>query len=208
MTRDDDLPPLWDRQPGESEQAYYAFQLYRDQETPRGYSRVVSELGKSKTLIHRWGSRWFWRDRTRAWDRHLEDELRREQIRETRAMGRRQARDMQAIGVLLMQPVELALRRLNDATRRAELEKLPLGDLIALSILAGRVLPRVLRAERDARGAPVQDLTQFLDDETGEVLDAPSPREVYDWTREAIAALEQATGGRLALPPGGETNGA
>lgn len=197
-----DLPDLWERQPGESEQAYYAFTVYRDQQIPRGTARVVSELGKSKTLIHRWSSRWFWRDRTRAWDRHLEDEVRREQIREARAMGRRQARDMQAIGLLLMQPVELALRRMNDPTKRAELERLPLGDLITLSILAGRVLPRVLRAERDARGAPVQDLTQFLDEDTGEIVPPPPARDTYEWMRQALAALESATGGRLALPPG------
>jgi len=198
----DDLPDPWERQKGESEQAYYAFQLYRDQSSPRGYSRVVSELGKSKTLIHRWGSRWSWRERARMWDRELEEQARAEQIKETRAMGRRQARDAQALQLVLMAPVEQALRRLNDPMHRAELENLKLGDLIALSVLAGRAFPRIARAERDARGAPIQDLTQFLDDETGEVVAPDSPREVYEQMREALAVLEQATGGRLQLPPG------
>lgn len=200
----DDLPDLWERQKGESEQAYYAFALYRDQDTPRGYAAVVSELSKSRTLITRWASKWFWRERTRAWDRFLEEQVRREQIKATKDMARRQARDAHAIETLLILPVEAALRRLQDPAAREELERVPLGDLIQLSLVTAKIFPAIARAEREARGAPIQDLTQFLDDDTGAMLEGPSPRETYDWTREAIAALEQATSGRLALPAGEE----
>lgn len=197
--------PLWDRQRGESEQAYYAFSVYRDQASPRGYSRVVSELSKSRTLITRWASRWYWRERTRAWDQFQEEIVRREQIKATREMARRQARDAEAFQHVLVAPVTAALRKLQTPAGRELLESLPLGDLIALSVLTGRVYPRVAQAERHARGAPIQDLTQFLDDDTGEIAEPASPRDTYDWMREALGALEDATGGRLALPPGGST---
>lgn len=198
----DDLPDLWERQPKETEQAYYAFCIYRDQTTPRGYAQVVSELAKSRTLITRWASRWYWRDRTRAWDRHQEEIVRREQIKQTKAMARRQARDAQAFQAVLIAPVEAAIRKLNTPQAREQLEQMPLGDLMALSLMTARAFPLVARAERDARGAPVQDFTQFLDDDTGEITEGPSTRETYDWYRDALSALEQATGGRLALPPG------
>lgn len=201
----DDTPDPWERQKGETEQAYYAFCLYRDQTIPRGYAAVISELGKSKTLIHRWGSRWYWRERTRAYDRHLEDQVRREQVAATKAMARRQARDAQAYQAVMIAPVEILLKRMADPTRRAEIEALSTGDLIQLSVLTGRLFPRMALSERMARGAPVQDLSQFLDDDTGEISAPTSPRETYDWMRDALGALEQATGGRLELPAAGET---
>lgn len=128
--------------------------------------------------------------------------MRREQIAETRQMARRQARDAHAFQALLLAPVEAALLKLNTPTGQEELKNLPLGDLIALGLVASRAFPRVAAAERMARGAPVQDLTAFLDQETGLVTDGPTPRELYEWQREALAALDAATGGRLALPPG------
>ncbi len=198
-----DLPELWERQPKESEQAYYAFCLYRDQDAPRGYAGVVSELGKSKTLIDRWGSKWFWRERARAWDRHQEDLVRRDQVRATKQMARRQARDAEAFQALLIAPVEMALLKLQNPATREEIANLPLADLVALSVLTGRLFPRIAHAERMARGAPIQDLSQFLDDETGDLKDdATDPAEEWDFFRGAVAALEQATGQTLQLPPG------
>lgn len=207
MSGKTELPELWERQPHESEQAYYAFQLYRDQSPPRHYAGVISDLGRSKTLIHGWGSKWFWRDRARAWDRHKEEVVRREEIRATREMARRQARDAQAYQMVLRTPVEVALRKLADPLYREELERMKIGDLIALSILTARAFPRVARAEREARGAPIQDLTQFLDDDTGEVKAPADAHEEYDWMRGALIALEQATSNRKQLPPGGTTDG-
>lgn len=202
MADDADLLQLWERQPGESEIAYYCFTLYRDQETPRGYAKVASESSRSLPLIKRWGRKWVWRERTRAWDRNIEEQARIATVKETRQMATRQARDMHAIELALMQPVEVLLKRLNDPIYAHELEQLKTGDLIALTLMAGRVLPRVLRAEREARGAPIQDLTQFLDEDTGETRESRTPAELYDWGREALAVLESATGGRLGLPPG------
>ena len=47
-TRDD----LWERQKGESAQAYEAFVLYRDLGAERSHVKVAQQLGKSLSLIH------------------------------------------------------------------------------------------------------------------------------------------------------------
>ena len=62
---------LWERQPKESAQAYEAFAIYRDMGTERSYAKVGRELGKSKTIIDRWGAEWNWAERVRAWDNEI-----------------------------------------------------------------------------------------------------------------------------------------
>ena len=53
----------WERQKGESAQAYEAFSLYRDKGVGRTVSAVVNELKKSRSLLDRWKDRWSWDDR-------------------------------------------------------------------------------------------------------------------------------------------------
>lgn len=204
MTRDEDLPDPWARQKGESEQAYYAFCLYRDQEAPRGYSRVVSELGKSKTIIARWGSRWAWVDRARMSDRAKQEEVRRSQVKEAVAMARRQATEAAGYQRVLSAPMIALVRKLETPMGVAELERLTFSQLYELSLLSARLFPHIARAEREARGAPIQDLSQFYDDDTGEIKEpVEDPGEIYDWFRSAAAALEAAGIKRPELPPGG-----
>ena len=51
-TKDD----LWERQPGESAQAYEAFAIYRDMGSNRSLRVVAEQLSKSDTLIKRWST--------------------------------------------------------------------------------------------------------------------------------------------------------
>ena len=62
---------LWDRQPGESAQAYEAARLYFDMGAQRSLEQVRRKLGKSKDLMERWSARWAWVDRAAAWDAML-----------------------------------------------------------------------------------------------------------------------------------------
>ena len=71
---------LWERQPGESAQAYEAFAIYRDMGSnrslgslPNSYPRVtrLSSVGAAK----KWG------ERCRAYDNHLDDVARQEALR-------------------------------------------------------------------------------------------------------------------------------
>ena len=77
ITLADDRDP-WERQPRESRIAYEAFTRYRDQDpvksgrAGRSGKQVAESLGRSKTLIHRWQSRFRWVDRVYEWDRHVD----------------------------------------------------------------------------------------------------------------------------------------
>ena len=50
----------WERQKGETPQAFEAFSIYRDMGSSRSTAKVGRKLGKSKNLMDRWSSRWEW----------------------------------------------------------------------------------------------------------------------------------------------------
>jgi hypothetical protein len=80
--------PLWEQQKGESKKAFDAFVVYRDQEK-RSYAEVGRAVGKSKTQMDRWGSRWHWVVRVAAYDRERDrDLLKLERANRHRALNR------------------------------------------------------------------------------------------------------------------------
>jgi hypothetical protein len=62
---------LWERQPRESDEAWEAFRLYLSLGSGRSYEKVRQQLGKSRTIIERWGRRWNWQERICARDNWL-----------------------------------------------------------------------------------------------------------------------------------------
>ena len=77
----------WQQQPGETDKAFRAFIAYRNLEPEeRSLARVVSELGKSRSLMEQWSSKWSWVERARAWDNHQELRLLEGRIEEKRQM--------------------------------------------------------------------------------------------------------------------------
>jgi len=59
----------WDRQLGESRQAFAAFTVYLELPGPRRSAAAAARfLGRSYALMARWRRRWQWRVRARAWD--------------------------------------------------------------------------------------------------------------------------------------------
>ena len=64
----------WERQKGESAQAFEAFFLYLEMGADRSIRAVSQELGKSKTLIDRWSRTHNWVERCRAWDNQIRQE--------------------------------------------------------------------------------------------------------------------------------------
>lgn len=81
---------LWERQVGESEKAFDAFVKYRDLAERRTLARVAQMLGCSSTNVERWASRWFWTQRTYAYDLIEEERFREQMSRDRVAMRRRQ----------------------------------------------------------------------------------------------------------------------
>lgn len=69
-------PQPWEKQIGESREAFAAFVHYRDMEGRRSILRTADDLGKNRILIERWSKKWSWRDRAHAWDDQLDYEVR------------------------------------------------------------------------------------------------------------------------------------
>lgn len=84
-----DEPCLWERQEGESGQAWEAFSLYRDLGEKRTVTEVVRQLQKSRSLIDRWKVRWYWEKRVLAYDNYLSKEALAEAVKEKREMSKR-----------------------------------------------------------------------------------------------------------------------
>jgi len=60
----------WDRQPGESENAFAAFDAYRLMGSDRSLTKLGGRLGKTRQMIEDWSWRHSWTMRTLAWDQH------------------------------------------------------------------------------------------------------------------------------------------
>ena len=79
----------WERQPGESEQAFEAFRIYRDLGMKRSNAEVCKQLSKSRQLISRWKSNYNWDERVRAYDNDLEKQQHAEAVKNLKDMTSR-----------------------------------------------------------------------------------------------------------------------
>ena len=79
----------WERQKGESAQAYEAFSIYLGMGAERSLSAVAKQLSKSLPLIKRWSREKEWQERVRAHDNELEREARKKVIADRKAMTER-----------------------------------------------------------------------------------------------------------------------
>jgi hypothetical protein len=66
-----DLDRPFERQPGESEQAYEAWQIYRDLGVSRSLEAVSQVLARSLPTIKVHSARWSWVERARLWDNRM-----------------------------------------------------------------------------------------------------------------------------------------
>lgn len=99
-----DLP--WERQKGESAQAFAAFLVYLQMGADRSLSAVGQRLGKSRALMERWSSANGWVERCRAWDNHLQREAKKAAAAEVRSMTRRHISIAQQIQGAAMQALK------------------------------------------------------------------------------------------------------
>lgn len=87
-----DKEEIWERQPGESVQAFEAFKVYRDLGLKRSNQEVCKQLSKSRQLISRWKAAWNWDERVRAYDNALEREAHKEAVKNLKDMTSRHIR--------------------------------------------------------------------------------------------------------------------
>lgn len=76
---------LWEKQKGESKQAYQAFQAYL-KSAKRTIPAVGAELGKSDNLLYGWCKKWNWDKRADAFDKNVMDEARKQLIQDQKDM--------------------------------------------------------------------------------------------------------------------------
>lgn len=79
----------WERQKGESAQAYEAFSIYLNLGAERSLKAVAQQLSKSLPLIKRWSREKEWQERVRAYDNELEREARKKAIAARKDMTER-----------------------------------------------------------------------------------------------------------------------
>lgn len=156
----EDARPLepWDRRANESDPAWEAFVLYRDSGASRSQTNVAKALGKTRQLLSGWSAQHDWVDRAAAWDLE-QDRQRREAMRQENVeAGRRHARQAGAfLSTATMFPAEL-MRRVQE--NPALLQTMPLEELMDNLAKLGRTVPRLVVAERLARGMTTESVEQ------------------------------------------------
>lgn len=150
----------WERQPGESPQAYGAFQQYRDAGLQRSIRKLALAGVKDRKRLGRWSSQWGWVNRAELYDLMLERERIASRVEGVKEMEKRHAQLAEATLSILAMPV-IALGRLRatdiegspGVDRLTELERMPTGDLLRLAAHTSRSMARLSSVERVARGA-------------------------------------------------------
>lgn len=140
----------WERQPTEGDERWRTFQAYRDMGVPRSLRRLAEQLGCNPSLLTQRSREDDWQARIAAWDLE-QDRQRREALRAGNiAAGERHA-TIAASGLQAASAVNLAwLNRVGKETER--LQSMPFDELSDLMVRVNRVVPRLVVAERLARG--------------------------------------------------------
>jgi len=99
-------PHPWERQPGESLQAWRAFVAYRDMRN-RSLVKVAEQLGESRQLMDRWSSRHQWVARVSAWETEQDRDWARQLTAARRHIAKRHVQTAQAF-------LTKAVERLNE----------------------------------------------------------------------------------------------
>ncbi len=117
--------PFFEKQAGESSQAWSAFQTYRDaQPEERSYAKVAEATARSRRLVERFASRWSWRARAAAFDAQADKAAREKWQRERIELKREQlavGRALVAEGVRWLQHADSTEWKAKDGVRVLEL---------------------------------------------------------------------------------------
>lgn len=144
---DEVLP--WEVQDGETPRAFAAFVVYRDlgpRRSLRKTARVFYELGDDDVpptspklrQLKTWSALYGWVGRAHAWDVHMDEETRWDQVEAVREMKKRHAT-----------VANMALAKAAERLRVANAQDLSIVD-------AARLIDLAVKVERVARGEPDQ----------------------------------------------------
>lgn len=178
-------PKPWERQKGESRQAFQAFAIYRDMGPARSLQKVAQQLSKSLALMKRWSEKWSWVARAQAWDDEQDRIAREAQQKEIEEMNRRHAQEAMALQ-----------RKAVEALKALAPEDLRPRDVLAFFVDAAKL-------ERLARGMSTEHV------EHGGELEVKQEHEYkYNIIHEILAdpealALANALAERMAAQSSG-----
>jgi len=154
------LPAPYDVEPEWSPERKEAFALYRDFGPERSLRAVAGKLRKSETLINRWSMEDKWIRRVSAWDMY-QDKLRQAAASaERERIGKAHARTLDTTIDVLLEPALELERRIKSG--EVDLSNYTPAQLLEMSTVIGRVLPRLVVASRLVHGMStekVEDLT-------------------------------------------------
>jgi len=208
----------WERQPGESAQALAAFECYRRlppserslqrawEEHCRQPGQLAKRRGKEPGRPHghwtRWMSRWHWRERALAWDAHVaelarDQELDRElqerlaaqeeELRQRRLM-KEEAQAARAVGRRLL------LRTLQGVDA-GQLEQMSVTDLLPYLGKASTLVDMGQKLERLLAGEPTEITSNEADTRKTvarlvEIMQQFVPEERWQELAQTLARLE------------------
>jgi hypothetical protein len=127
---------VWERQPAEGSKAYRAFLLFLEAGCERNAVAVARQCNVSKSMIHKWSSRFDWTARALAYDRMLDERRFARNIADALEMSERHA-----------SIARLVLQKCHDAAKKLDPAKIRSGVL-------ARLLGEASRMEFRARGEP------------------------------------------------------
>lgn len=185
----------WDRQPKETEKAYAAFCVYRDQGVERSLDATWRQQsgkavsGRAPGKYSKWSAQWGWVRRARAWDDHERE---------------RQAKEAEAIRDAEQQAIidgrvaakkarielgEAMLQKAIDAIEAIDIEKISPRDAINLARIAQEQLRKDYETEQsDEEQKDV--LRDIVDERLKELANAPA-KDLADTYRDILAATRQ-----------------
>lgn len=117
----------WERQKGESAQAYEAFSLYLEMGNERSIRRVEQELHKSHALIGRWSSKYEWTERIREYTNELKKQeleeakknikdMQKRQIQTALLLQKKAVKALESLDITSLSPREI-LQFISEGTR-------------------------------------------------------------------------------------------
>ena len=149
----DDWLATYDRQAGEGDQRWEAFQAYRDQDH-RSLRKVADALDKSFTIIGRWSRENDWVQRVEDWERDRDRARQKAFLAEHKDIGRKQAADAAALQEALIAPAKALAQQLQDAVASEEdpFEDWDLRELQHAASASAKAWIQVATFERLVRG--------------------------------------------------------
>ena len=186
----DDIEP-WERQPGESSEAFGAWVVYRDMDGKRSAQRVATALTLSDTMVRTWGARWRWVDRYRRWENHKDALARAAVLQEIVAFRRRAARQSMAKAQTVMLADMALTQRLGELGNNPSelLKNFSVEELYGMALRGASALPNLLRAEALALGDSTDrtEVTAQKDTLSSQIAARP------DLLAKAAALIEEAS---------------